>query len=79
MSPTILRYKKYRFFFNSREEARRHVHVQSPDGTAKFWLEPLISLVMYDGVSERELNEIEKIVREHSNEFKKAWDNYFSL
>jgi hypothetical protein len=32
MSPTILRYGKYRFFFNSREEQRRHVHVSTADG-----------------------------------------------
>jgi len=40
MSPTILRTGPYRFFFNSREESRMHVHVFMPDGTAKFWLEP---------------------------------------
>lgn len=27
MSPTILKIGPYRFFFNSREEIRRHVHV----------------------------------------------------
>ncbi len=36
--PTILRIKGYRFFFNSREENRRHVHVATADGNAKFWI-----------------------------------------
>jgi hypothetical protein len=40
----MYRYKNYRFFVNSREETRRHVHVQTPDGEAKFWLEPEIQL-----------------------------------
>lgn len=32
MSPTVLRYKKYRLFFFSREETRKHIHVVSPEG-----------------------------------------------
>ena len=34
--PTILRIGPYRFFFNSREEPRLHVHVASPEGVAKY-------------------------------------------
>ena len=44
MSPTIFRYCPFRFFFFSREEDRLHVHVQSADGEAKFWIEPVIEL-----------------------------------
>jgi hypothetical protein len=44
VSPTIFRNGPYRFYFFSREELRMHVHVQCPDGEAKFWLEPVISL-----------------------------------
>jgi len=40
MSPTIFQFRKFRFFFFSREEPRMHVHVRTPDGEAKFWLEP---------------------------------------
>lgn len=79
MSPTIFRHKKYRFFFNSREETRIHVHVQTPGGTAKFWMEPLIALASYDDVPERELNEIEKIIREHHIDFKRAWAEHFRV
>ncbi len=34
--PTVYREGPYRFFFNSREETRVHIHVQSPDGVGKF-------------------------------------------
>ncbi len=61
--PTIFRYGKYRFFFNSREESRRHVHIESPEGTAKFWLEPIVSLSVFFYLKESELTEIEKIVK----------------
>jgi hypothetical protein len=47
MSPTILKTGPYRFFFNSREESRMHVHISMPDGTAKFWLEPIVALADY--------------------------------
>ena len=77
MSPTILRIKGYRFYFLSNEEERKHVHITCGDGEAKFWLEPLISLAVYHGLSQRRLKEIQKIVEEHKNEIIKAWHEHF--
>ena len=48
MSPTILRLGPYRFYFNSREETRMHVHVEAGGGMAKFWLEPIVALAVYE-------------------------------
>ena len=45
MVPTIFREEGYRFYFFSREESRPHVHVESVEGEAKFWLDPEIELV----------------------------------
>jgi hypothetical protein len=78
MSPTILKIGPYRFFFNSREEIRRHIHVSCPAGVVKFWLEPLVSLASYYRLSPKELRQIENIVREREDEFKSAWDRHFS-
>jgi hypothetical protein len=75
--PTIYREGPYRFFFNSREEPRRHVHVQSPDGMAKFWLDPIVALALSHGLEERELRRIEAIVKEHADEFSTAWRSHF--
>ena len=77
MSPTVARYRSYRFFFNSREEKRRHVHVSSPDGTAKFWLEPVIALASFHKFKSKELREIDALVREHEDEIRSAWDRHF--
>ena len=77
MSPTVLRIKGYRFFFFSREEPRKHVHVYCADGEAKFWLEPEISLAKSYGLNPKQLNEIEKLVREHYEVFIKAWQKFF--
>ena len=77
MSPTILRIKGYRLYFLSNEEERMHIHVTSEDGEAKFWIEPLVSLAVYHGLSSRKLNEIRKIVEEHKHEIVKAWQKHF--
>ena len=42
--PTVFVEGPYRFYFFSREETRKHVHVASSDGEVKIWLEPEISL-----------------------------------
>jgi hypothetical protein len=77
MSPTVFKVKNYRFFFFSREEKRMHVHVTSPEGEAKFWLEPIIALADHYNLNNRQLKEIEKIVEERADEIKKAWKKHF--
>ena len=77
MSPTIFRYKNYRFFFFSREETRKHVHVTSPDGEAKFWLEPVVALAYHYSLSPKQIQELQKKVEEYKNEILKAWQKHF--
>ena len=77
MSPTVLRYKQYRFFFFSREETRRHVHVVSPEGEAKFWLEPIVALAESFRLSPRELKELQNVVERRKDEIVSAWNQHF--
>jgi len=77
LSPTIFRYKNYQFYFFAREESRIHVHVYSPDGEAKFWLEPVINLAESYRFSEKQLSEIKKVIEEHKDEIKRAWKKFF--
>jgi hypothetical protein len=77
MSPTVFRYKDYRFFFFSREEERVHIHVSCPAGGAKFWVEPIVSLIQHYGLSAKELRELQKVVEEHKNEIIRAWKKHF--
>ncbi len=77
MAPTLLRYKNYRINFFAKEEDRMHVHVQCPDGIAKFWLEPTIALANYHGLSDKQIRELQKLVEKHAEEFKKAWKKFF--
>ena len=77
MSPTVFRIKNFRFFFFSREEARVHIHVSCPDGEAKFWLEPIVSLSQNHGLTPRTLKELQNIVEERKSEIIRAWKKHF--
>lgn len=79
MSPTIFRAAGYRFFFFSREETRKHIHVLSADGEAKFWLEPEIELAKNYRYSRKQLKTIEKLIEEHHHEIIPAWEQHFRL
>ncbi|MBL7669663.1 MAG: DUF4160 domain-containing protein [Bdellovibrionaceae bacterium] len=77
MSPTVFTYKKYRFYFFSREELRPHIHVTCPDGEAKFWIEPTVALANFVGLSKKQLTDLHKLVEEHQNEIAKKWQKHF--
>lgn len=64
-------------FFFSREEPRRHVHVISGDGEAKFWLEPEIELATAYGLTSKKLRTVRKLIEEHYDELIDAWDRHF--
>ena len=72
--PTVLRVGRYRFFFYSNENNEPpHIHVKAESDQAKFWLES-IRLASNYGFKAHELNEIERIVREHKDELMEAWN-----
>ena len=77
MSPTVFRYKKYRFLFYSREEQRMHVHVCCPDGEAKIWIEPKIELAVQKGLKEHEIKELLEVTKEKIDEIKQSWQDHF--
>ncbi|MDO9235448.1 MAG: DUF4160 domain-containing protein [Aquabacterium sp.] len=77
MAPTVVRDGSFRLFFFSREELRIHVHVAHPDGEAKFWLTPSVSVATSTGLSSRQLNEAQAIVEVHLKEVQDAWNHHF--
>ena len=77
MSPTIIRIGPYRFFFYSSDKLEPpHIHVERQNNVAKFWLEP-VRLQNSGGFKRSEIQELVKIVEEHREEFRRAWDEYF--
>jgi Domain of unknown function (DUF4160) len=78
VSPTVFREGPFRFFFFSREETRLHIHVQSADGEAKFWLEPNIELARNYDLSDTDLRRLQQLVAEHEQEIRDAWNSHFA-
>ena len=77
MSPTLFKWKGYRFFFFSREEERMHVHVGCPDGEVKFWLEPTVSVARNYGLRGSQVSETQRTVEEHKDGIAAAWRKHF--
>ena len=77
MSPTVFKWKGYRFYFFSREETRPHVHIYCSDGEAKFWLEPTAELASNHGLSVTQLNELKTMVEDRHNDILDAWRKHF--
>ena len=75
--PTVLRLRGFRFFFfNNEADEPVHIHVESNDKYAKFWLEP-VQLAKSVGYSARELSEIRNLIVDNVNILKGRWDEYF--
>lgn len=77
MAPTVVRDGPFRLFFFSREESRMHVHVAHPDGEAKFWLKPVVTLAGHTDLSQKELVAAEEVVVRHLQEIIDAWNKHF--
>lgn len=79
--PVIFRYKAFKFFFYSNEGNPReamHVHVRSPEGEAKFWLQPMVYLADSDGFDARTLRELREVVITNQALIERTWNEHFS-
>lgn len=72
-----MRVGPYRLFFFSREESRMHVHIQSADGEAKFWIEPTVALADHTGFGKKQLRELHLLVEENEDVISNAWAEHF--
>ena len=74
--PTVPRVGAFRFHFYSDEGAEpAHIHVRTPDGEWKFWLNP-ISLASASGVKPHEAREIERLVFAHHSVLLSAYHEF---
>lgn len=75
--PTVFIDGQYRFYFFSREEERRHIHVSSSDGEVKVWLEPEIEVAKVINLTTEQVNSILKVVKNHEEEINDSWNKHF--
>lgn len=74
--PEIFRHHGYRFFFFSREaEEPIHVHVESAEKYAKFWLDPIL-LAESHGFLSKQLKEIRELIEKHEQQIRSRWDEH---
>lgn len=60
-----------------KEEKRKNIHVSSPDGEIKIWLEPDISVSYVVNFSTNEISEVLKIVKNRKDEINAEWEKHF--
>lgn len=76
--PTILRVGQFRFFFFAEEgQEPPHVHIESAEKRAKFWLTP-IDETWNDGFRSGEIKAIEKIIVDNIDLLLEAWNDFFA-
>ena len=51
--------------------------METPEGEAKFWLEPELELAMNQGIRSHDIAIIKKFINDNYNEFCDAWDKHF--
>ena len=75
--PTVLRIGSYRFHFYSDEGTEPpHIHVATPDGECKFWLDP-VRLARNRGIHPNTVRKIEKLVFVHLRALLEQYHVYF--
>ena len=55
-----------------------HVHVHHESGEAKVWLEPAIAVAQNYGLSPARLAAALRLVQEHEDEIRAAWQTHFT-
>ena len=78
--PVVFLHQNVRFHFFSNEGAPRepvHVHAESSDGEAKFWLYPEVRVARSAGFNRRQLSESAELVHHHREEVERAWNEHF--
>jgi hypothetical protein len=52
------------------------MHVDRENSSAKFWLDPDVTLAENHGYSRKELRDIERIMQEHLEKLRYEWDAF---
>ncbi len=71
--PNVLKVGPHRFFFFSREgHEPPHIHVETAENAAKFWLLP-VGLAWAVGYNSKEIRQIRELIEEHLDLFLEKW------
>lgn len=77
--PTVQRVGAHRFFFFSNEgQEPPHIHVESAEKYATFWLSP-VTLARAVSYNASELRRLRALVDENAADFLESWREHFDL
>jgi hypothetical protein len=76
MSPIVFKWHGFQFYVRPEKERRAHIHVYGHGGSAKFWLEPTVSLSKTTGLSKRDLLQLWTVVDERKDQLIETWHEY---
>ncbi len=74
--PTVLRVRGHRFFFSNEGREPHHIHVETGDKYAKFWLRP-VALARSIGHTAEEIRQLRELVEEYQDLFEEKWNEHF--
>ena len=75
--PTVLKIGPHRFYFFSKEgQEPAHIHVETAENAAKFWLSP-VELAWAAGYNSKELRKVRELVEERALFFLEKWHEHF--
>ena len=77
MSPRALLIDGFDFFFYSKEETRRHIHIEKGEKNAKIWLEPNVEVAYNHGFTSKEMKYVLQIIQEYGRSFDDKWNKHF--
>ncbi len=78
MTPVVLRFKGYKFYFFSNENDEPiHVHINKAEKNGKVWLEPNIQIEYFYGFSAKEIKDILEVIEANLKELKFRWNEHF--
>jgi len=76
--PTVLRIGGHRFFpFSNEGGEPPHIHVETAENYAKFWLTP-VTLAGSFGYNASELRQLRELVEQYRDLFEERWREYFA-
>ena len=76
--PTVFIDGPVRYYFFSREETRRHIHISSSEGEMKVWLEPKIEIAKVINLSNQEVTRILNTIQEREEQINEFWNKHFA-
>jgi len=74
--PTVLKIDGFRFFFFSDEHTPEHIHIEKGDSYIMIEIESLKVTNSYN-INGKDTKKLVKLVAEHKDKLKEAWNEYF--